>query len=117
MMGDNRHQTGLIPLLINDLYAKIDENMATKDFLVKLIYVEVYNEAIRDLLNPSEKILDLREDPQKGTLVAGATEEMVSSLEQILDILRIGSMRRTVDATAANEASSRSHAVLQITVE
>ena len=48
-------------------------------FKVTMQYVEIYNEKIKDLLNPSDANLDVREVPSKGTYVAGGSEELVSS--------------------------------------
>ena len=50
-------------------------------FKVTMQYVEIYNEKIKDLLNPSDANLDVREVPSKGTYVAGASEELVSPSE------------------------------------
>ena len=50
-------------------------------YKVSMQYVEIYNEKIKDLLNPSDANLDVREVPSKGTYVAGGSEELVSSSE------------------------------------
>lgn len=61
--------------------------------------------------------LDLREDPTRGITVAGVTEIMTTNTDEIMYLLREGNKLRTQEATNANETSSRSHAVLQVTVE
>ena len=43
-----------------------------KDFVIKLVFIEIYNENLRDLLNPHEKNLEIREDTKRGTIVSGA---------------------------------------------
>lgn len=65
----------------------------------------------------SPDVLDLREDPEKGSIVAGLAEVEVETPEEIMEILSFGNINRTSEATGANETSSRSHAVLQIILE
>jgi len=88
-----------------------------RSYRVTCSFLEVYNEMIRDLLTPSSEYLDLREDPVKGPTVTGLSEVEATCASDILALLRKGNARRTTEGTAANQASSRSHAVLQITVE
>ena len=80
-------------------------------------FLEVYNENIRDLLSEVEEYLDLREDPIKGPVVSGITEVETKSSTEIMNLLHQGNAKRFQAATAANEVSSRSHAVLQVVVE
>ena len=83
-----------------------------------LVYVEIYNERVKDLLNPMSGCdLDVREDARKGTHVAGAVEVAVGSLQEIMELMNKGSLYRTTEATNCNAVSSRSHAVLQVSVE
>ena len=88
-------------------------------YKVSVSFLEVYNENIRDLLGPAgaEEYLDLREDPIKGPVVAGITEVEARTSQEIMQLLQQGNAKRSQAATAANEASSRSHAVLQVLVE
>ena len=77
-------------------------------------YVEIYNEKIKDLLNPSDANLDVREVPSRGTYVAGATDKTVSTPDEMMALIHEGNLYRTTEATKVNEVSSRSHAVLQV---
>jgi kinesin family protein 18/19 len=79
-------------------------------------YVEIYNEVIRDLLLPNAKdtYLDLRDDPEKGVVISGVTEFLVTQPDEVMNLLTIGNKRRTTEATMANAESSRSHAICQI---
>jgi kinesin family protein 18/19 len=72
---------------------------------------------LRDLLCPSHEVLDIREDPQTGIHVTGLYSQSVQNAQEVLQLLRLGNENRTVEATKANETSSRSHAVLQIVIE
>jgi kinesin family member 18/19 len=71
---------------------------------------------IRDLLVPSSGYLELRDDPEKGVVMSGVTEFKAEGTEQVMNLLLIGNRRRTTEATNANQTSSRSHAVFQISI-
>lgn len=86
-------------------------------YKVSVSFLEVYNENIRDLLSDVEEYLDLREDPIKGPVVSSITEIEATSGQEIMQLLHQGNSKRSQAATAANEVSSRSHAVLQVVVE
>jgi len=75
------------------------------------------NNKIRDLLRPTGKHLDLREDPVCGTQVAGVLSVPAASVRHVMGLVEAGNGQRTEAATSANPVSSRSHAVLQLVVE
>lgn len=107
---------GISFLTMQELFSKID--LSTEcTYKVTLSYIEIYNENIRDLLNPDADYLELREDSAKSMKVCGVTELQATNAEEIMTYLRRGSKNRTQEPTSANEESSRSHAVLQIVVE
>ncbi len=58
-----------------------------RDYNIRVSFLEIYNEQIRDLIMASSDILDLREDPVKGVCVAGLSEIEVDTPEEILDLL------------------------------
>ncbi|GMT07706.1 hypothetical protein PENTCL1PPCAC_29880 [Pristionchus entomophagus] len=109
MIG-TKEQPGLMSLLTRSLYDKIDEETDT----VQLSYLEVYNEVIRDLLNPSAGILELMEDEKGNVRVPGLSSVRAPNMNRIMQILQEGNLRRTQEATEANKTSSRSHALLQV---
>jgi len=115
MLG-NTDQPGCMVLTVGELFKRITST-DNKVFRVYLTYLEVYNENIRDLLNPSTGYLDLREDPVKGICVAGITEFSTATVEETMQLLHRGNLNRSVEPTKKNETSSRSHAVMQIMVE
>ncbi|WKY14725.1 hypothetical protein Q1695_000335 [Nippostrongylus brasiliensis] len=109
MIG-TKDRPGLMSLLTQSLYQKISADQ----YQVQLSYLEIYNEVIRDLLNPTGGILDLMED-DKGTIrVPGLSTVRAPNLARIMKILQEGNLRRTQEATDANMTSSRSHALLQV---
>lgn len=78
--------------------------------------MEIYNELIRDLLNPGPVQLELREDNRGNQSVAGLSEITAISRYEVIQLLLRGNKARTVEPTAANQTSSRSHALLSITI-
>jgi kinesin family protein 18/19 len=116
MLG-HEEERGIMFLTLEELFSKISSYSSERDYKIKLWYLEIYNENIKDLLSPNDETCDLREDPQKGTVVSNITELNVSSSKDIIHLLRKGNKNRTQEATNANETSSRSHAILQVLVE
>lgn len=104
-------------LIIDDMFNTImkDEDNV---YELKVSYVEIYNEIIRDLLvvKSKETYLDLRDDPIKGVQLAGVKEYKVTNSNEVMKLLTEGNKRRTTEATNANQTSSRSHAIFQIHV-
>uniref|UniRef100_A0A8C2ITV6 plus-end-directed kinesin ATPase n=1 Tax=Cyprinus carpio TaxID=7962 RepID=A0A8C2ITV6_CYPCA len=118
MMGkQEKDQEGIIPLLCEDLFTKIngkntDNNMS---YSVEVSYMEIYCERVRDLLNPKNKgNLRVREHPLLGPYVEDLSKLAVTSYNDIQDLMDSGNKARTVAATNMNETSSRSHAVFNI---
>ena len=116
MVGSNM-DPGLMVLSLRDIFEHIDRD-TEKQIDVTCSYLEVYNEIIYDLLQPTsaQRGLDLREDPENGPQVAGLRRIQVHSAEKIFQLLREGNLRRKTESTDANAESSRSHAVLEIVV-
>ncbi|XXQ29945.1 Kinesin-like protein [Plasmodiophora brassicae] len=115
MMG-TPSQPGIMILALEDLFSHVS-SITDSVFKVTLSYLEVYNENLRDLLRPSTTNLSLREDPLRGIQVSGVSEIVANSAQEVMELLRLGNANRTTEPTAANQTSSRSHAVLQIVVE
>lgn len=114
-----RDNSGLIWLSISELFNQIAASDQSEcEFGIKFSYLEIYNEQVRDLLKPnSGSSLMIVEDPAKGIFVAELTEHHVSSPKDVLYLITTGNSRRTMAATGANQFSSRSHAIIQVTVE
>nr|XP_030731922.1 kinesin-like protein KIFC2 isoform X4 [Globicephala melas] len=86
---------------------------------VTLSMVEIYNEAVRDLLAPGPpQRLAVRQGPagEGGIQVAGLTHWDVPNLESLHQMLNLGRSNRATAATAMNQHSSRSHALVTLTL-
>eukprot|EP00071_Canis_lupus_P041951 XP_022275508.1 kinesin-like protein KIF19 isoform X1 [Canis lupus familiaris] len=109
-------EPGIYLQTLADLFRAIEEIRDSTDCSVSMSYLEIYNEVIRDLLNPSSGFLDLREDSRGSIQIAGIMEVSTSNAQEIMQLLTKGNRQRTQEPTATNKTSSRSHAVLQVTV-
>ncbi|KAK3076464.1 hypothetical protein LTS18_012928, partial [Coniosporium uncinatum] len=118
---------GIIPLAITDIFSFIRET-PQREFLLRVSYLEIYNEKIHDLLAVSslpgpngqtapQDEINLREDKKRGVYATPLKEEIVQSPTQLLRVIARGDNARRVGSTQFNARSSRSHAVVQIVVE
>ena len=83
---------------------------------MKISYLEIYNEQVRDLLVERSPTLMIVEDPARGVFVPDLAECDVNDPHELLHLIRVGNARRTIATTGANQFSSRSHAILQISI-
>ncbi|KAI2638797.1 kinesin heavy chain [Hypomontagnella submonticulosa] len=116
MMGYGK-DAGIIPSICQDMFTRIQELQKDKTTrcTVEVSYLEIYNERVRDLLNPSTKgNLKVREHPSTGPYVEDLAKLVVSSFQEIENLMDEGNKARTVAATNMNETSSRSHAVFTL---
>ncbi|KAG2379611.1 hypothetical protein C9374_006728 [Naegleria lovaniensis] len=111
-------ELGVIPRVIQNIF-EIIKQRSDADFLVRVSFLEIYNETIKDLLSPSTstKLIQIREDEKKGILLVGIKEESVQSYDDMIGCLETGSLYRTVGSTLMNEVSSRSHSIFTIILE
>uniref|UniRef100_A0A8C5CH11 Kinesin family member 13A n=1 Tax=Gadus morhua TaxID=8049 RepID=A0A8C5CH11_GADMO len=118
MMG-NGDQPGLIPRLCGALFERVHrDECEAHSFKLEVSFMEIYNEKVRDLLDPkgSRLSLKVREHKVLGPYVDGLSQLAVTSFEDIEVLMSEGNKSRTVAATNMNEESSRSHAVFSIVV-
>jgi hypothetical protein len=116
MMG-SLNNPGIMSFTLQELFSQIGMKHDGRKLEVKISFLEVYNETIIDLLGEKNSNLDIREDSERGVFILGITEYTVSSEEEVMRYLKIGTKSRTMEATSANEVSSRSHAILQVSIE
>ncbi|KAI1438493.1 kinesin heavy chain [Xylaria sp. CBS 124048] len=116
MMGYGKEH-GIIPKICQDMFERIGQLQQDKNTrcTVEVSYLEIYNERVRDLLNPSTKgNLKVREHPSTGPYVEDLAKLVVGSFQEIENLMDEGNKARTVAATNMNETSSRSHAVFTL---
>ncbi|XP_048337159.2 kinesin-like protein KIN-12D isoform X1 [Ziziphus jujuba] len=113
---------GMTPRIFEFLFARIQaEEEIRRDeklkYNCKCSFLEIYNEQITDLLDPSSTNLLLREDAKKGVYVENLSEFEVQTVGDIISLLTQGSSNRKVAATNMNRESSRSHSVFTCVIE
>ncbi|KAJ9555477.1 hypothetical protein OSB04_010091 [Centaurea solstitialis] len=119
---ESSDQQGLTPRVFERLFSRISEeqNKHTDKQLMyqcRCSFLEIYNEQITDLLNPSQGNLHIREDTKTGVYVENLTEESVCSIKDVKQLLKKGLSNRRTGATTINMESSRSHSVFTCVVE
>ncbi|XP_045426249.1 centromere-associated protein E isoform X4 [Pipistrellus kuhlii] len=117
MMGSGDY-LGVIPRAIHDIFQKI-EKFPDREFLLRVSYMEIYNETITDLLCDTRKMkpLIIREDYNRNVYVSDLTEEVVSTSEMALKWIRKGEKNRHYGITKMNQRSSRSHTIFRMILE
>ncbi len=117
MNGDEEGDfPGLLPLSALHIFDCIERETSTREFLVRVSFVEIYNEVVTDLLNPKAGPIKIRESRSRGVFVE-SEEVIVSDFERLIDVFNTGSKSRHVGSTSMNERSSRSHTIFRITIE
>ncbi|CAL1704438.1 unnamed protein product [Somion occarium] len=119
MMGadiDDPELKGLIPRITEQIFQSIVESDAHLEYLVKVSYMEIYLERIRDLLAPQNDNLQVHEEKSKGVYVKNLSDYYVSSAREVYEIMRQGGAARVVSSTNMNAESSRSHSIFLITI-
>lgn len=96
-------------------------NMSSNTFVVRCSYFEIYNDTVYDLLsdiNEFDKPLIVCEDSKKKDFyVKGLKQIVVDTLDECMDILKMGEFNRHYAATSMNHQSSRSHTVFRLSVQ
>ncbi|KAI9446436.1 kinesin-domain-containing protein [Lactarius indigo] len=138
-LGNPVASAGMVPRVLFRLFSQLETSGI--DFSIKVSYIELYNEELRDLLasdlaspvgssqpmsmgsgNPRDtaansgglKIFD--DSSKRGVFIQGLEEISVKSAPDALALLVKGSDRRQIAATKFNDHSSRSHSIFSITV-
>jgi kinesin family member 5 len=118
MFGHDKEYRGIIPRCAELLFHVITECENTTEFTIKCSFLEIYREHVRDLLITEDTYLPslrLRQDV-KGVYVQGLIEKHVYTPKDILSTIKHGAQQRTTASTNLNDVSSRSHAVLILTI-
>ncbi|XP_039023735.1 kinesin-like protein KIN-4A isoform X2 [Hibiscus syriacus] len=129
-------QTGIIPLVMNALFSKIESLKHQIEFQLHVSFIEILKEEVRDLLDPislnksdtangnagsvnvpGKPPIQIRESSNGVITLVGSTEVGVSTLKEMAACLEQGSLSRATGSTNMNNQSSRSHAIFTITLE
>ncbi|KAK1338978.1 hypothetical protein QTO34_019647 [Cnephaeus nilssonii] len=110
---------GLTPRICEGLFIREEECAPPPSSCrIKVSFLEIYNERVRDLLKPSDQkksyTLRVREHPELGPYVQGLSQHVVTNYKQVIQLLEEGIANRITAATHVHEASSRSHAIFTI---
>lgn len=113
---------GVVPRIFQMLFSEIQreqENSESKqiNYQCRCSFLEIYNEQIGDLLDPTQRNLKIKDDPKNGFYIENLTDEYVTSYEDVSQILMKGLSCRKVGATSINSKSSRSHIVFTCIIE
>ncbi|CAN7981237.1 unnamed protein product, partial [Ixodes pacificus] len=113
---------GIVPRLCEDLFREIEQKRSLSkhaQFEVELSMLEIYNEAVRDLLTTKEgnrKGLKVREHPKKGFFAEGLTRCLVTSFRDVQERIEEGTTNRSIACTNSNATSSRAHTIVTLTL-
>ncbi|KAF2193792.1 kinesin-domain-containing protein [Zopfia rhizophila CBS 207.26] len=119
MMGsdiDDDEGKGIIPRIVEQIFASMLASPSNIEYTVRVSYMEIYMERIRDLLNPVNDNLPVHEEKNRGVYVKGLLEVYVSSVPEVYEVMRRGGTARAVAATNMNQESSRSHSIFVVTI-
>ncbi|GMI66055.1 hypothetical protein like AT3G51150 [Hibiscus trionum] len=114
--GKTYTMIGITEYAMADIYDYIQRHKE-REFSLKFSAMEIYNESVRDLLSADSSPLRLLDDPERGTVVEKLTEETLQDWNHFKELLSVCEAQRQIGETSLNEASSRSHQILRVTVE
>eukprot|EP01063_Lacrimia_lanifica_P034469 TRINITY_DN6378_c0_g3_i2.p1 TRINITY_DN6378_c0_g3~~TRINITY_DN6378_c0_g3_i2.p1 ORF type:complete len:978 (+),score=201.30 TRINITY_DN6378_c0_g3_i2:57-2990(+) len=126
--GGKKDLDGIIPQVADTVFHAIAQEekalaalgaLSTSQYQVRASYVEVYNNDVRDLLatDGDPQVLSIKEDRKGRVCVHGCIERPLEMTKDIINVIHEGAQRRATGRTNMNEHSSRSHAVLTLTLE
>lgn len=110
---------GIIPRSFSKIFEMIKQKSKNTSYLVRVSYLEIYLEKIRDLLNKTKELnyLEIREHSEKGFYVEDLKEFVVKSPNEMEELQIRGREIRVVAGHDMNERSSRSHSIFTITID
>lgn len=120
MVGYGQNK-GIVPIFCEELFNGIEAKRkegSQSEYQVTFSMLEIYNEQVRDLLNPGSNKkggLKVRQHPAKGFFVENLITVPVKDYADIDNRIEEGTRNRTVAATNMNATSSRAHTIVAIT--
>ncbi|WBW72359.1 kinesin family plus-end directed microtubule motor Tea2 [Schizosaccharomyces osmophilus] len=113
-MQGTEDEPGIIPLGMRDLFNMVESNAESDTFQIRISYLEIYNERIRDLISDSQEEPKVREGANGEVIVSPMARVLVTSPEDVSQVIEQCNAIRKTAATDYNTYSSRSHAILQV---
>ena len=113
MLG-NDGEPGIVTLVVREIFKEIEAS-EDREFLLRIGYVEIYNEKIFDLLDKDKDDLKIHE--ANGEINIDQREVIAKSEQEILVHFDLGNKNKRMGETGMNEQSSRSHTIFRITIE
>ncbi|XP_062164418.1 kinesin-like protein KIN-7N [Alnus glutinosa] len=115
-MNGSETDPGIIHRAVKDIFTKI-QMISDREFLIRVSYMEIYNEEINDLFAVENQKLQIHESLERGIFVAGLREEIVNNAEQVFELIESGEVNRHFGETNMNVRSSRSHTIFRMVIE
>ena len=113
---DNQETKGIIPRSFDYIFNEIKKDKEHK-YNIKISFIQIYLETIQDLLEPTNKEIRIREDPEHGVYLEGVQWVKVNNTNECSQIFKNGEKNRITESTLMNASSSRSHAILIVKIE
>lgn len=113
---DSSEQKGIIPRACEYIFNHIAIDSEERVYEVRCSFLEIYKEVIKDLLDPKNINLKVRETPTRGVWVEGLSDQSVQNVTEVITLLRDGEEHRSVASTNMNATSSRSHSLFILTL-
>ncbi|XP_023636044.1 kinesin-like protein KIN-7J [Capsella rubella] len=114
--GKTYTMSGITEFAMDDIFCYIEKH-TEREYTLKFSAIEIYNEAVRDLLSGDNNQLRLLDDPERGTVVEKLIEETIQDRTHLEELLTVCETQRKIGETSLNETSSRSHQILRLTIE
>ncbi|CAG9814330.1 unnamed protein product [Phaedon cochleariae] len=112
--ADSNREKGIYALTATDIFKEIvSVKYKHLNLMVSCSFFEIYVKKVSDLLN-GKKVLKILEDGKQQVQIVGLTEKCVNSVDEVLQLIKLGNEERASGQTSANLNSSRSHAIFQI---
>ena len=113
---DNPQTKGIVPRSFDYIFNEIKKDKEHK-YNIMISFIQIYLETIQDLLEPANKEIRIREDPEHGVYLEGVQWVKVSSTNECCQVFKSGEKNRITESTLMNASSSRSHAILIAKIE
>ncbi|KAK6148852.1 hypothetical protein DH2020_016377 [Rehmannia glutinosa] len=101
---------------VRDILRLMHHTYRNQGFQLFVSFFEIYGGKLFDLLSDRKKLC-MREDGKQQVCIVGLQEYRVSDVETVKELIEKGNATRSTGTTGANEESSRSHAILQLTIK